>query len=148
MLTDKQHVFAGIVGACCAIGAGLIAYLAVPHESTASPEVGVWQQVKVVEVIDGDTIKAKQKTIKYEHLEDRYTIRFSRLDAPELETEAGQEARRALVNMLGGRTVRVRWGDDEGRLRGHYGRLLARVHVDGKDAGEWMADQGHGRLAF
>ncbi|MES2302918.1 MAG: thermonuclease family protein [Pseudomonadota bacterium] len=52
----------------------------------------------------------------------------------------GEQSRAALTRFMGKGTVRIqRQGTD------HYGRTLARVTVNGKDAGEWLISQGLAR---
>lgn len=52
----------------------------------------------------------------------------------------GEQARAALTRFMGTGTVQIqRQGKDS------YGRTLARVTVNGQDAGEWLIDQGLAR---
>lgn len=51
-----------------------------------------------------------------------------------------EQSRAALTRFMGTGTVRIqRQGVD------HYGRTLARVTVNGRDAGEWLISVGHAR---
>ncbi|MGV3511190.1 MAG: thermonuclease family protein [Novosphingobium sp.] len=54
--------------------------------------------------------------------------------------EMGERARAALTRLIGTGTVRI-------ERRGHdvYGRTLARVTVNGRDAGEWLIGKGLAR---
>lgn len=101
----------------------------------------------LVSVHDGDTIRC-----------DGEKIRVANIDAPELEgsprcerTRAGKnpswcdyelgiKSRDALDDFLNGGTVRIqRLGTDQ------YGRTLARLNVDGTDAGEHLMSLGLAR---
>ena len=86
-------------------------------------------------VIDGDTLEWKGER-----------IRLMGFDAPEMKQTCerdgvtwlcGKEARKALVEWIGGRDVKC-VGDE----RDKYDRLLAHCSVDGHDVGEWMVSRG------
>jgi endonuclease YncB( thermonuclease family) len=88
-----------------------------------------------VHVVDGDTI----------HLGDA-KIRLKGIDSPEMEQTCsrsgrsyacGDEARRALVELVGGAPVQCR---ASGRDR--YQRILARCTVNGTDIGTRMVESG------
>lgn len=96
-------------------------------------------------VHDGDSIRCGSER-----------VRIANIDAPELEGSpkcqrrrsptawcdfaAGQRARLALIRLLQRGPVMI---ERQGRDR--YGRTLARVTVNGIDAGEWLIGQGHAR---
>jgi endonuclease YncB( thermonuclease family) len=65
-------------------------------------------------------------------------IRLDGVDAPEICQAYGVVARDRLAQQVAGRWVQVspRWHDD-------YGRLLARVSVQGQDMSRWMVRHGH-----
>lgn len=65
-------------------------------------------------------------------------IRLEGVDAPEICQTHGGMARDALVAHVQGRAVRV-----VGRRTDDYGRLLARVRLQGEDVGAWLVAQGH-----
>ena len=86
---------------------------------------------------------------------DGERIRIMNIDAPELpgspkcargrtgwcDYQKGYEARDALTAFIGSRRVMVRrTGTDR------YGRTLARVSVNGRDAGEYLVSLGLARL--
>lgn len=91
----------------------------------------------VVRVIDGDTF-----VVDYNGR--RETVRIAVIDAPEMDTPGGPPARDALTELIGGRTVQLEI--DARRPREHYGRLLARVRVDGLDVGDEMIRRGQAGL--
>ncbi len=86
-------------------------------------------------VVDGDTI----------HLNDA-KIRLKGIDAPEMEQSCsrsgrsyscGDVARRALIDLVSGRTVQCRAAG-----RDRYQRVLARCAVNGRDLGARMVEEG------
>lgn len=89
-------------------------------------------QAQVVRVIDGDTIVADIRLGFGVEL-SLQPIRLANANAPEKDTEAGILARGWLATQLEGKTVTIITSKTE---RDKYGRVLARVLVDGKDIGE------------
>jgi endonuclease YncB( thermonuclease family) len=86
---------------------------------------------EVVHVTDGDTVLVSTggRTV---------TVRLAEIDAPEDGQPGGGEAREALSRMMAGRSVSVAERDVD-----RYGRVVARLAVDGLDASEEMLRQGH-----
>jgi endonuclease YncB( thermonuclease family) len=86
---------------------------------------------KVVGVSDGNTVKVL--------VTDRQVIRvrIAFIDSPEMHQAFGRRAKQAMSELVFGR---------EGELHTHgfdrYGRMLAQVYVDGKDAGLEMLQRG------
>lgn len=80
---------------------------------------------KVIEVIDGDTFDmtvthtGKGNKIKYQ---DHERIRIEGIDAPEINTDAGKKAKKALEGKLKRKEVRVTISarDTFGRIVGSY----------------------------
>lgn len=91
-----------------------------------------WQGV-VTHVTDGDTVWVQPAAGG-----PARKVRIVGIDAPEICQAHGVIAREALAAQLQARTVRVR-----GRGGDSYGRLLARLEVQGQDVGQWMVWQGH-----
>jgi endonuclease YncB( thermonuclease family) len=85
----------------------------------------------VVQVTDGDTVLVSTggRTVP---------VRLAEIDAPERGQRGRHEAREALSRMVAGRSVSV---DDRDVDR--YGRVVARLTVDGADVSEEMLRQGH-----
>jgi endonuclease YncB( thermonuclease family) len=65
-------------------------------------------------------------------------IRIDGIDAPEICQVYGEVSRRALAERVQGQLVVV-----QGRRKDDYGRLLARIHLQGEDIGQWMVLAGH-----
>jgi len=88
---------------------------------------------RVTHVTDGDTL-----WVQPVHGGLPRKIRLDGVDAPEICQTYGAAARDRLAQQVTGRSVRVmpRRHDD-------YGRLLARVSLQGRDVGRWMVRHGH-----
>lgn len=92
--------------------------------------------------VDGDTVVI-----------DRELIRIANIDAPEIghpkcdaELRLGQVASRRMAELLGSGEIVVHRGDPkDGRLKDRYGRTLATVTIDGRDAGEILIAEGLAR---
>lgn len=94
------------------------------------------ETVPVRRVVDGDTL----------HLADGRKVRLVGVNAPELgrderpDQPLAQEARQALLTLIGGRPVHLRFGPDR---YDHHGRTLAYVEsADGISAGEHLLRKG------
>ena len=88
------------------------------------------ENVYVTDVTDGDTFHAI-------HLGKKYKVRLSEIDAPEKQQEMGQTAAAFLATLLEGNYV-----DLETTGSDRYGRLLARVFLDGKDINMILVNNG------
>ena len=90
-----------------------------------------WSGV-VTYVVDGDTLQVKPpeggKPV---------SIRIDGIDAPEICQPGGAMARDALKRKLLGKSVVV-----YGKVHDDYGRLVARIFLNGEDLGQWMVAQG------
>jgi len=87
--------------------------------------------LKVVGVHDGDTLtclSGEKQQIK---------VRLDAIDAPELGQPFGQASKRALSDMVFGKTVTVIQ-----KKKDRWGRTIAHVLVDGKDTNLMMLEQG------
>lgn len=82
---------------------------------------------KVVEVVDGDTFI----------IENRQPIRLYGLDAPALENCMGQDARKALSNLILNKRVLIKEPLSDGR-----GRVMALIYIDGKLVNEIIIRTG------
>ena len=91
----------------------------------------VWSGV-VTYVVDGDTVRVRApgggKPV---------SIRMDGIDAPEVCQAGGTTSRDALKLRVLGKRVAV-----YGRMHDDYGRLVARIVLDGEDQGEWMVAHG------
>ncbi|MBI4712493.1 MAG: thermonuclease family protein [Planctomycetes bacterium] len=81
-------------------------------------------QAKVTKVIDGDTFKIPRKT-----------IRLANVNAPELGTKSGTEAKNQLKDMIQGKTITY---DTVGKS---YGRDVAKVKLHGKSVNQSMRNK-------
>lgn len=100
--------------------------------------VGRQFDAKVARVADGDTIEAtptgEQRPVR---------IRLEGIDAPELSEVFGRESLTFLRTLLIDRVVRI-----TGRDLDRYGRLVARVNVQGQDASAVVLRAGLACHAF
>lgn len=122
-----------------------------------SPQFGVKYKVKVIEVIDGDTIDV----ILPDGTRDR--VRMLCIDTPETSAERnkpyeydditdlecleywGKQAKNFAYNSLQGKEVQIEFDDTAG-LRGYYGRLLAYVYINGTDFTAELVKKGYARV--
>lgn len=86
---------------------------------------------RVIEVKDGDTIKAQTEDSKV------LVIRIAGIDAPEKEQPFGQESLRNLTNLTHLRTVTL-----DLQKKDKYGRVVAKVLVEGRDVGLAQVEAG------
>jgi endonuclease YncB( thermonuclease family) len=86
---------------------------------------------KVVKITDGDTITVRCGQQPQER------VRFYGIDAPEKKQAYGMKARAALASICAGRNALL---DRRGTDR--YGRTLAIVHCEGKNANLEMVEEG------
>jgi micrococcal nuclease len=107
------------------------------QRSAANPEV------RVVEVIDGDTIVVAFDDGRTD------TVRLLGVDTPETHHPTkgvecfGPEAAAFTAEQLTGRTVRL---EADVEARDQYGRRLAHVIVDGHRFNDVLLDEGYARL--
>jgi micrococcal nuclease len=112
-----------IAGAVCSVCFTLGAHA----KSLAGQLQGV-----VTHVTDGDTL-----WVRLAGEADSVKVRFQGIDAPEICQTGGDAALAALKNKVLHQTVQLQTSryDD-------YGRMLARVRLQGDDVGAWMVQQG------
>ncbi|CAI8879777.1 micrococcal nuclease [Brevibacillus sp. IT-7CA2] len=102
-------------------------------------------QAKVLEVVDGDTIK-----IKINDKEE--TVRFLLVDTPETKHPKygvqpfGKEASDFTKQLLTEKTVELEQDVNNGPDK--YGRLLYYIYVDGKSVQEQLLEKGLARVAY
>lgn len=99
---------------------------------------------KIVDVVDGDTVKVYIDLGFGIHFVDK--LRFLDFDAPETwrpkskgEKEKGEMVKEWLQKKISGRTIQLRTYK---RTRGKYGRILARIFIEGEDLIQTMIDKG------
>ena len=100
----------------------------------------------VTRVVDGDTVVVLAPSTR-----DRFPItvpgkppiiesiivRLAEIDAPEMKTAYGPRAKKALSDLVLGKTVVVTW-----KRRGRYRRIIGQVYVDGEWVNLSMVAQG------
>ena len=88
-------------------------------------------EAQVLRVVDGDSISVKiDKT--------SYRIRFAEIDAPEMAQPWGEESKAALIEKLQSKEVAIEVIDVD-----RYGRLVARVFLNGRQINREMVAEGH-----
>ena len=89
---------------------------------------------RVERIVDGDTFK-----VIYDG--ELTSVRIAGINAPERKDPAGPAATKALVELIGGKNVRLEF--TEKCKRDNFGRLLCKVYVGAMDVGAEMIRQGH-----
>lgn len=112
----------------------LMLMVILPHGVSAATAEGETTLMRVVRVVDGDTI----------WVEGGEKIRYVGVDTPEREQAFYREARSKNLELVGGSVVEVVVCRDEPRDR--YGRLLAWIYVDGLDVGGELLKAGLARV--
>jgi micrococcal nuclease len=87
----------------------------------------------VTHVTDGDTI-----WVSVGGGVQAIDVRLQGIDAPEICQDYGRIAAGALLQHLQHKTVSV-----TGRARDKYGRMVAKVSLNGQDVGAWLVENGH-----
>ena len=88
-------------------------------------------EAQVLRVVDGDSISVKiDKT--------SYRIRLAEIDAPEMAQPWGAESKAALIEKLQNKEVAIEVIDVD-----RYGRLVARVFLNGRQINREMVAEGH-----
>ena len=93
------------------------------------------QPGQVIRVVDGDTI-----VVYYDGRQE--SVRLLRIDTPERGQKGYREATEALRALVGGRVVELAFEDPGRKKRDAYGRLLAYVLVDDRNANVEMVRLG------
>ncbi len=84
-------------------------------------------EVQVVGVTDGDTVKVLTKKKKVEK------VRLAEIDTPEKKQPWGKKAKQALSDMVFKKIVRI-----ERLNKDRYGRTIGRLYIDGKSINRAM----------
>jgi endonuclease YncB( thermonuclease family) len=100
--------------------------------AAAHAQTGKTWQGTVTHVTDGDTL-----WVRPQRNGEPRQIRLDGIDAPEICQLHGETARSVLTARVLGQQVQVRV-----RRTDEYGRLLARISLQGQDVGGWMVSQG------
>ena len=120
----KSGLALALLAVCCIVTA--------QSSDAAAPHRDRWSGV-VTYVVDGDSVRVRPlqggKPV---------SVRVDGIDAPEICQSGGDTARDALKRRVLGLQVVI-----EGKTRDDYGRLLARIILDGDDVGARMVKDGH-----
>ena len=100
------------------------------HVVSPHPQITENIMVKVVKVIDGDTIR-----VEWDKRDFDFPVRFLGINAPEMN-EGGQEAKDYLEGVILNQEVELQI--DKKQRVGKYGRLLAKIISLGMDVGFMM----------
>lgn len=88
--------------------------------------------VVVIDVADGDTVKVRGGEGAVS------TVRLSQIDTPEMDQPGGLEAKKALAELVLGKTVRLRTSGKD-----RYNRYIAGIFLEGTDVNRTLVEQGH-----
>ncbi len=139
----KGVTFYMVVGAIVAL-----ALTNLPRESSAPPaEVDEGIAARVVEIVDGDTVKV------FTSSDGKLTVRLLGIDTPELETSLrarregvadclAVEASAALSGLIAGKDIKLELDTNKDSYD-KYGRMLAYIFVDGANINQQMIEQGY-----
>lgn len=116
-----------ITGAGCDQVAATMSHSAPPADRATA----VSFSARVVGITDGDSL-----TVLDEH-NQQHRVRLAEIDAPERGQPWGGRSRQHLSALVFGKTVSVQQTDTD-----RYGRVIARVFVEGQDVNRTMVEQG------
>lgn len=100
--------------------------------ATGAVAAGEAWTATVTYVVDGDTLRVRPLAGG-----KPLALRIEGIDAPEICQDGGVPSRDALRQFALGQRIVV-----HGHREDTYGRLLAKVDIDGTDVGGWMVDRG------
>ncbi|WP_222829538.1 thermonuclease family protein [Archaeoglobus profundus] len=128
-----------------------------PTPTPFSPRFGVKYKVKVVRVLDGDTIDVilpggSKEIVRMlcvdtpeKTAEDNKPYEYDNITDLECLAKYGLEAKEFTEKHLLGKEVYIEFDETAG-LRGYYGRLLAYVYVDSMDFTAELVKKGYARV--
>ena len=117
---------------CLAFAASLLLAASATAQTCVAPSCF---DAPVMAVADGDTVTVLRQTAAGLR---QVRIRLTEIDAPERGQPWSARARQALADKVFGQTVRVLASGED-----RYGRLLARLQIDGRDVNREMVREGH-----
>jgi len=91
----------------------------------------------VTKVIDGDTIKISTT---------KKSIRLWGVDTPEMNTAKGKAVKKSVNKLLLGKKVTL--DIDNKKRHDKYGRILAKVYLNGKDINKWLLTKKYARVMY
>lgn len=124
----RRRQFSPLATLVVALFAGVVAWFSRDHLSESPPPTAIAGQV--VAVIDGDTVG-----VMLNGSEAR--VRLHGIDAPEKSQPFGDRAKRDLSERVFGQVVQVDTVD-----RDRYGRVVGRIHLEGRDVNVEMVRAG------
>jgi endonuclease YncB( thermonuclease family) len=92
---------------------------------------------RITGVVDGDTINVLIQAGQQIRVHQQIRVRIAFIDAPKKGQPFGQRAKQAMSELVFGKDVKLR-----PQTIDRYGHLVARVLVDGQDAGLELLKQG------
>jgi micrococcal nuclease len=125
MRSRQSHLFAALIALTLLTPpASALTQRDIPPSEHRRDLIGKTFDARVLRIGDGDTFDVQIPREK-----GRLRIRLQGVDAPEQDEVFGRESATFLRRLLINKTVRI-----DGRDMDRYGRLVARVTVDGQDA--------------
>lgn len=110
--------------------------ITVPRAPTRGDPAPIDDSVKLVRVIDGDTIRAEWRGVEE-------PIHLLCINTPERGQPGFHEATTALRKLLDGRNLRLEFETPDNPARDRYERLLAYVFADDRNLNVEMVRLGH-----
>jgi endonuclease YncB( thermonuclease family) len=92
---------------------------------------------QLVRCVDADTLRLVID-VGFNMTRREASYRLSRVDAPELSTDAGKLARAALEGYLLGKTLVAQTFKSDS-----FGRYITEVWADGANVSDWLVQAGH-----
>lgn len=117
-----------------------------PAWATTPARSNDFQNVRLVSVYDGDTIKVTLSGV-HPLFGRKISVRILGIDTPEIRGKCAAEKTKAKAarDFLKGVLKRASRIDLRDAKRGKYFRILARVSADGQDVAALLIRKGHGR---
>ena len=91
-------------------------------------------------MVDGDTIEAELDLGFGVYMTQK--LRFARINAPEMSTEAGKTSKGNLELLLSGKELIVQTKRGAADQKDKYGRYIAEVWVEGNNINDLMIEHG------
>ena len=98
----------------------------------AVPLLAIGQEVKVISITDGDTVKVLT------HDKQQIKVRLAEIDTPERKQPYGKKAKEALSNMVFGKVVDLRPVTID-----RYGRTIGHLFINSLNVNKEMVRTGH-----
>ena len=86
---------------------------------------------QVIKIVDGDTITLQAD-------QEKYRIRLSEIDTPEINQPWGKEAKSALISKIDNAFITVTVSDTD-----RYGRKVGKIWLAARDVNREMVREGH-----